>query len=698
MADENLPIQSNTDPVDNDVIEYSLDAGGGLQYNYYPDVKVLIRQPIDIELHREKMAGFAKERADIRNGVRDKQQEVSDIRSATATRLRNERKNMLTMTGEDQNIRNQIGQLEGDISKLNEDIKGYQKDLQDLPFQNNYGSLLEDLNDAQARIAMNEAIIAGGGDAPHVRTDLAQAKSDEKTARTALLPYYQERARLNGLINSANTSIGKKQKEINELTAFINGDVSAEEIDKALKGNTAYETAKQTVEQAKTDIEDVEKRQYNYMENEAYGETFDLSDIVASGEIKKSRDSNDTGRVDFWDINGDWMATIKSYDEIKISLGWKDASTARYKLTPLFEGIVTLRANRAAGNGASLTQIQATDKRFLMKQMSKTNVTLTINDSENITNKAANAGLDAEVEAKGLDRTVTTQYRTPDEEIMWNLIKGNGWTASTEISDITGAAVLRIVPQSVKDKMFVMEYAYNLMDIDISTSVPSEVEREQESEADPNSGDAGEPDPPPNEPPPDDDGEDEDAEDVPPDTERDSDGNPPLDPVEMGGGKGHSADGPTGETATLDYAAQLEAYNAAKEESIKKERTEISLTTILEPKITLNSLFVLNGYQPTLDGLYEVTSLTWQFGQKKATSVIQGRKLGKNELNKIVDMTKRHFETGRYIPPHNEGSHNAPLDAKLPGPVTNIVNTVIERYGHDSHFLGEVAPDAWIMG
>lgn len=306
------------------------------------------------------------------------------------------------------------------------------------------------------------------------------------------------------------------------------------------------------------------------------GKSIDISDKVCSITCDMTDDKMAQADFTFFDPSTEFFDAIGQWDMVKIALGWRDApDSERYKLGPVFEGIVTSKQGQQTGSATSSTAITATDFKIFMN-LTKTK---TVYGSDEGTNTAKfiedmfeKAGLSNDSSKMELD---ITGKNVLYNQTLLNYVEGRASGLNHKISTIrdTGVTTFMSLPQEFRDKAFIFKWFHNIISFTSKADWPLASEDEKEG------AESGVPDPNHKPVPP--------SEDPPPTGEP---------PTSMG----------TGPMGAL--AERINKYMKTLKSKNDGRKLTASIVIRGEPRMTNESLMFIDDLSKGKNGIYKVVS------------------------------------------------------------------------------------------
>lgn len=448
-------------------------------------------------------------------------------------------------------------------------------------------------------------------------------------------------------INNINKSLSEKKDALIKELLGKNGNKSltpkeAAEITDKLNNDPEVITLKKQVRDKKTQLDKLEKEFGADLKNTLKRSVgYDISSIISNITCDVTDDKLAEARVSFSDIAAEVFASMRIGDYITIELGWNGATSERFKLQDIFQGIITCKEYSKKGN--SLTNIICNDEKVLLDAVCKTEVKGVdgINDDDAAKEKFGEVGLKLNATG-GTDRATKIQVEQTDLEWLLKTAKTNGQQL-TQLKDGT----YQLIPKGIKDNMYVYALGENIIGITY---------REQwQKPTDENSGK---------------DGNDEDVANAPNSLNipvQNDIPNPKGTPKAPPTGVGND---PNSLRTLSEGLAKENAMNEVFDNSIDNE---IDLEIPGEPSITNTSMFYLLGVNPYINMFYEVKSRTHNYGPDTFTTNLKGGPYGVPKTIDINTVIKAYITANRNI----SGQAGQPVmkDSEQPGEQSSSVGT-----------------------
>ncbi len=431
-------------------------------------------------------------------------------------------------------------------------------------------------------------------------------------------------------------------KEAAEITEQLNNDPEVIALKKQLRDK--QKELDKLQKEFGTDLRNTLKRSAGY----------DISSIISNITCDVTDDKLAEARLSFSDIAAEVFASMKIGDYITIELGWNGATSERFKLQDIFQGIITCK--EYSKKGTSLTNIVCNDEKVLLDAVCKTKVEGVdgINDDDVAKEKFGEVGLKLNASG-GTDRATKIQVEQTDLEWLLKTAKTNGQQL-TQLKDGT----YQLIPRGIKDNMYVYALGENIIGITYREQWQKPTDENSEK-----------------------DGNDEDVtnapnslnipaqNDIPTPT-----GTPKTPPSGVG-------NDPNSLRTLSEGLAKENAMNAVFNNSIDNE---IDLEIPGEPSITNTSMFYILGVNPYINMFYEVKSRTHNYGPDTFTTTLKGGPFGVPKTIDINTVIRAYTTANRNV----SGQAGQPVmkDSEQPGEQASSIGT---RSTQDvSNFPGKV--------
>lgn len=357
------------------------------------------------------------------------------------------------------------------------------------------------------------------------------------------------------------------------------------------------------------------------------------TDIVAAIQINLSDEKLSEANVDNWDASAEIMGKLGIGDFMRISLGYYDAaSDPRYKIQPIFQGIITALEHNTSTNGSKLNVI-LNDERILGTDIKATNAFGDggIGDDQFANDVFSSLGL-ISVAKGGGEKAMKIPHQQTIMSFVSDTAQANGQKTVPVIDPVTGDTVFMILPKNYKDKLFIYSRFENIIDSNISLRWESPDDRQKQNPNDPDNGEGGEGDP----------GSMKNPDKFYPENGG-QDSNPQI---KLGGVKSNL---PIGNDPTPSRGKTQNA-NASNEiiQMLANVSIQGSFSFQGEPTMSMNSAFLLTNYSPKVDGLWEVKDITHNYSTNGYVSNVSAKRASPIEKESIDQNIKDHLETGKY--------------------------------------------------